>query len=199
MMKKNKQHGFTLLELLVALTIFALISVMAYAGLQTVLESRDRITEQSRKLAELQLAFTILSRDIQLAVPRPVRDSFGDNQSAFASGTSSGLLSLTHNGNINLTEQAKSDLQRVSYVLEDGQFKRRIMKVLDGANEDNTAEFVLLNNVTNIDIRMLDSEGVWKSDWEQTDVLINMPRAIEINVELEGWGTIRRLIALTDQ
>ena len=190
----NQQNGFTLLELLVAVSIFAVVTTIAYAGLQTVLNSRDRITEQSQKLAELQLAFTILARDLQQSVPRPIRDEFGDSKPALISGTNDQFLELTHNGSINLLNQARSDLQRITYTFEDEQLKRNIWPTLDRAQAEEPQEMILLDKVQNIDIRLLDEDGEWTQDWIDNDVA--MPVAVEINVELEHWGTVKRLLQI---
>ena len=193
----NKQHGFTLLELLVAITIFAVVTTMAYGGLQTVLTSRDRITEQSNQLAELQLAFTIISRDLQQSIPRPVRDEFGDSRPALFSGASDQLLELTHNGAINLLDQNRSDLQRITYSLEDEQLIRKIWPTLDHAQAEDPQEMIIFNKVQNVEIRLLNEDGEWQQEWDDTDDIIAMPVAVEINIELEHWGTINRLIQIT--
>ena len=57
--------GFTLIELVVALAIFALLSVMAYSGLRLVLDARERTAQQAERLATLQLAFTVIGRDLE--------------------------------------------------------------------------------------------------------------------------------------
>ena len=191
----HRQCGFTLLELLVAVSIFSVVTTIAYAGLQTVLNSRDHITEQSKQLSELQLAFTILSRDLQQSVPRPVRDEFGDTMPALFSGTSDQLLELTHNGAINLLDQDRSDLQRITYTFEDEQLKRKIWPTLDRAQAEQPQEMVLLDKVQNIEIRLLDEDREWVQEW--SDKNIAMPVAVEINVELEHWGVVRRLLQIS--
>jgi general secretion pathway protein J len=142
----------------------------------------------------LQLAFTILSRDLQLSVPRPVRDEFGDSKPALLSGTSDQLLELTHNSAINVLDQDRSDLQRITYSFEDEQLKRKIWPTLDQAQSEEPHEMVLLNKVQNIEIRMLDEDGEWNQDWSDND--ITMPVAVEINVELEHWGVVKRLFQI---
>ncbi|MDH5189805.1 MAG: type II secretion system minor pseudopilin GspJ [Gammaproteobacteria bacterium] len=195
MKRLHHQNGFTLLELLVAVSIFAVVTTMAYAGLQTILNSSDRITEQSKQLAELQLAFTILSRDLQLSVPRPVRDQFGDTKPAFYSGTADQLLELTHNGVVNLLDQNKSDLQRITYSFEEEQLKRNIWPTLDQTQAEEPQEMVLLDKVQNVEIRLLNENGEWGQDWSDENH-IAMPVAVEVLVETAHWGVIKRLIQI---
>jgi general secretion pathway protein J len=48
-------RGFTLLELLVALAVFAIMATAAYSGLRNVLFTRAAVEEQNRRLAAVQL------------------------------------------------------------------------------------------------------------------------------------------------
>ena len=77
--------GFTLLELLVALSIFAIVAVLAYGGLGTVLDQRILTEESAERLADLQKTYLIVQRDIEQLVPRAIRDEFGDEQAAHIS------------------------------------------------------------------------------------------------------------------
>ena len=78
----QRDEGFTLLELLVALLVFAFLAVMAYGGLQVVLEAQKRTTEQAMRLGELQVFFTILGRDVEQIIDRDIRDSYGNKAAA---------------------------------------------------------------------------------------------------------------------
>ena len=72
MMKRAR--GLTLVELLVAVAIFGILSAFAYRALTVVLDSRGRIEQENRKWRELALFFARLEQDVATAVPRPVRD-----------------------------------------------------------------------------------------------------------------------------
>jgi general secretion pathway protein J len=78
-----RQRGFTLVEMLVALTIFALMSVLAYRGLNAVLETRAHLTEDNRRWRDIALTLSQLEQDLSMVVDRPVRDS-GGSQPALA-------------------------------------------------------------------------------------------------------------------
>ena len=54
------QRGFTLLELLVSLAIFAILGVAAYAGLDAVLNAKDRIEAKADQLGRLQMLFVLM-------------------------------------------------------------------------------------------------------------------------------------------
>jgi len=85
MMQRNT--GFTLLELLVSLSIFALIGVMAYGGLQSVMIQQSRTEEASQRLADLQKAYRIMRRDLEQIVVRKIRNEFGDTVDELVGGS----------------------------------------------------------------------------------------------------------------
>jgi len=189
--------GFTLMELLVALGIFSLLAAMAFGGLRLVLDSRDQVDRMADRLGELQMALTILGRDIEQAVPRPMRDEYGDRQPPLRGGYSdAGLLEFTHAGWRNPTDQARSHLQRVAYRIEDTRLLRDTWSVLDRAQDSAPLRFSLIKNVETVSLRFLDHKLQWHHDWPvqlATEDAPILPRAVEISIELTDWGTITRL------
>ena len=73
--KYNALMGFTLVELLVALAIFSIMSVMAYRGLNSALDTRDHLMQDNRKWRELAVFFTQMKDGMSNVVNRPVRDN----------------------------------------------------------------------------------------------------------------------------
>lgn len=187
--------GVTLIELLVALVIFAIMSAIAYASLDTLLQSRARLDARSESLAGLQLAFTVLGRDIEQAVNRPVRDEFGDRQVTMA-GTDS-ELEFTRAGWRNPAGLRRSELQRVGYHLADEELRRVTWRVLDRTQGSEPSETVLLSGVSAFELRFLDQQDEWASFWPPADVAAPgrspLPRAIQVTLETEQWGRVTRL------
>ncbi|NJN45980.1 MAG: type II secretion system minor pseudopilin GspJ [Candidatus Competibacteraceae bacterium] len=107
-MNVRRQAGFTLLELLVALAVFAILSVMAYGGLRSVLFAEAAIEAEAQRLAQVQMAFHLLEQDITQIVSRSIRDEFGQQQAALLSGgLQDDLFTLTARvGLIRLNERA---------------------------------------------------------------------------------------------
>lgn len=196
-----KSAGMTLVEVLVALAVFATVSVLAFGGLNTVLKTRAGTDEFSKRLGDLQIAMTLLERDLIQAVNRPVRDEYGDPLPALIGGTGEipGTLELTRAGYRNPAGLPRSNLQRVVWHLEDRVLERAYWSVLDRAQDSALHRVALVDEVDRIDMRFLDHQHEWKTSWpaETTDDKpAGLPRAVEVTLELADWGSITRLFVL---
>ena len=117
---KRSRSGFTLVEVLIAMAITALVAAAAYAGLTNVLNGADRLRATGNRIRDLNRALALIDRDLRQVVERPVRDEFGAYQPALAGGPLAVFpLSLTRAGWHNSLQQPRSELQRVHYYLED--------------------------------------------------------------------------------
>ena len=195
MSRYPRQTGFTLLELLVALSIFALLAAMAYGGLNTVMKSRQATDQQAQRLDQLQKAFFWLERDIEQSIDRAVRDDYGSPVAAMR-GVEYGdyLLELTRSGWRNPAHRARSNLQRVAYGLREEKLLRYYWNVLDRAQDSKPMEVVLLDGVQKLELRYLDDQQKWHDDWPPQGVgLDSLPRAVEVSLETEREGRISRL------
>lgn len=201
------QRGFTLLELLVAVGVFAVMSVMAYGGLKTVLDSRQQTDTQSQRLAAVQLTFMRLKRDIEQIVPRRIRDEYGDEKAPLlASAEGDAVVEFTHAGWSNPANAARSHLQRTGYALKDDQLLRAYWLVLDRAQDSKPVQTVLLDKVKSVEWRFMDSAGNWQTQWppltttttpaQSGQTTTQLPRAVEVTVELDDLGRLTRLFSV---
>ena len=203
----NRLLGFTLVELLVALAIFAVIAVMAYGGLSTVLQVHSHLEQQGTQLAHLQIAFTWLERDLEQIVDRPIRDEYGEKQPAIQGNLQQ--LELTRTGWRNPAQQSRSTLQRVAYHLEDKNLWRSYWQILDRAQDSRPLQVDLLSNVTEFQLRYLDNNLQWHEQWPLLETLETSPtevknqiqptlKAIEVTVNVRGWGQLIRLFRVPE-
>lgn len=193
--------GFTLLELLVALSIFSILSVMAYGGLQTVISTKQSSQQAAERIAEIQLVMMRISNDLRQATSRRVRDEYGDFLYAMQSSKNGDeTMAWSRAGYRNPAHIKRSNIQRVAYKVEQQKLIRMTWPVLDLAQDTKVMENEILSGVDFIEWRFLNSNDEWLSAWpeEEKDDLVSLPVAVELTIELKDWGKIRRLILLAD-
>ena len=195
-----RQRGFTLVEMLVALTIFALMSVLAYRGLTAVLETREHLTEDNRRWRDIALTLAQLEQDLNMVVDRPVRDSGDLPQPALlgdpnAIGANAAQLSLSRMGMAWQTG-VPADVQRHGYRLASGTLEQLVWPVLDQAPHSVPEVHALLDGVRRFELRYLDGTGNWQPRWPLPGVAATLPAAVEVVLELEPGGRITRVFAL---
>jgi general secretion pathway protein J len=194
-----RQRGFTLVEMLVALTIFALMSVIAYRGLTAVLQTREHLTEDNRRWRDIALTLAQLQQDLAQVVDRPVRDSGDLLQPALvgnpqALGANEAQLSFSRMG-LAWQTGVLADVQRHGYRLNNGALEQLVWPVLDQAPRTEPMVHALLERVVRFELRYLDGVGNWQPRWPQPGAA-TLPAAVEVVLELEGGDTITRVFAL---
>jgi general secretion pathway protein J len=197
-----RSAGFTLLELTVALAIFALLSTLAYGGLRQVLEARDQTARVAARLSAVQSAVAILCRDLEQAVPREVRDEYGDRRAPLlARPDEPVLLELTTGGWRNPAGLPRSTLRRVGYGLDLGTLRRYTWAVLDRAQDSRPRASALLSEVRRLEMQFLDESRNWHPEWPPLGTApeaAGLPLAVEVTLELEDWGLVQRVVRLPD-
>ena len=194
------KKGFTLLELLVALSIFSILTVMAYGGLQTVITTKQSTEQAADRIAELQLTMMLMSNDLRQAISRKVRDEYGDFLPAMQSNQDGvDTITWTRAGYRNPARLKRSHVQRVAYKLEQQKLIRITWPVLDRAQDTEAMETEVLTKIESIEWRFLNNENEWVAEWPEEGTkaeLYPLPRAVELTFELQDWGKMRRLILL---
>lgn len=196
---RASEAGFTLVELLVALAIFALISVagvmLLRSGSDTQLAVKARLEDMSR----INRLYNAMEGDLAQAVARPVRDQSGRPVPAFTENdadTPGALFGFVRAGWSNFDEAPRPGLQRVAYVLEGGALKRLSWPMLDGAAPTDAA--TLVENVSDAQLRYRDERGEWRSDWTAADSN-SLPRAVELRLTPQGKPEQRMLFLVGPQ
>lgn len=202
------EKGFTLLELLIAISIFAVLALGTYRMLNSVLRSDEATRAQEQRLRELTRAFAAFERDLLQVSPRPIRDQHGDRRVAFLGEQEAEdgepALELTRSGWRNPTGQPRSQLQRVRWRLAGDTLERAYWLVLDQAVDSKPRVQRVLEGVQKMQLRYLDKKGVWQPQWPPASagtgekVLALLPQAVELKLEHTGYGELTRLLRLPD-
>ena len=205
----NRQRGFTLIELAVAMLSAAIMATIGYRAIRQALTTHDSLKEQQAHLLELQTAVRVLEQDFVQLASRPVRQAVGDEpaQPALQSGSAGTppIVAFTRGGWSNPAGLQRTGLQRVAYVLEDNTLKREHWNVLDPTLASTTVKRDLLTHVKNFSLRYMDVNRVWQPQWPPPTVagviaqesnLRLRPIAVEITLDTDDWGTIVRVIEI---
>jgi len=198
-MKKNL--GFTLLELIVAMAVFAIMAAIAYSGLNNVLIAREITELHSKELQQLQLTMNRMANDIEQAIDRGVRGEYGEPLAPLIGNDFEGyLIEFTRDGWRNPANHARSSLQRVAYALKDQKLLRAYWRVLDRAEDSKPLDQVLLEGVAGVEIRYLDSGNEWSTSWPSnttgtadSSAPAGLPRAVEVNLDTKEFGKVTRI------
>jgi general secretion pathway protein J len=191
---KQSNKGFTLLEVLIAIAIFSLISLSSFTIFDSVLKGDQASKERSERHNELQRAFLIIERDITQISRRTIRlngeaplgrliqsgsDNFASEEQAIAfvrhGWTNPGLL------------LPRSDMQAVSYRLTDETLQRLHFNFVDSVVGEEPKIRPLISDVTELTFEYYDGKK-WQDKWENN----LLPLAIAIIIETKDYGTIRR-------
>ena len=199
-MKLNslKSFGFTLFEMLIAVSIFAVIGVMSMSSLIQVGETGEQVSSAQQRLSNIQFMLAYIGKDVTQLVNRKVRDQYGDEQPQLILKDNS--LTFTRQGWSNLLQQPRSNLQRVEYVVQDETLVRRFWPELDQAYTERKLEQPLLSGIQDFSIKFI-TKGKEKLDqWpiDQPETPNTIPVALELTMELSGFGKIQRVFEVSD-
>lgn len=200
-MKRAGQRGFTLLEILIAVVIMVVMSVLAY---RTVREARAGVEMSEShldRLREVQKAVHLIVTDFRTAAPRPVREMLGDGSRAavLRDLNSTNLVELSHAGWPNGAGNPRGTVQRVVYRLEDRTLVREHWDVTDATLSNTPVKRELLKEVEGIEIRYMNNGREWVAEWPPLGSASEpggrmRPMAVEIVIKLADYGEIRRVV-----
>jgi general secretion pathway protein J len=193
---RRDDTGFTLVELLVSLFIFGMLSAAGVALLSFSVRAQEAADARLGDLADFRRSGALLAGDLAQAAPRLARDGAGRARPAFqGNGGEQGgvVLAFVRRGWENLDETPRASLQRVEYSLADGRLERRVYPRLDGAVPLPPATMV--DGVRRVRLRYRDREGTWRERWDPTKAT-ELPRAVELVMDARGSGATRQLFQI---
>lgn len=195
----STSRGFTLLELIVAIAVFAVVATMAYSGLDLLLRSRESLEAQAQRQRELELAVLGIERDLRQALARPARGPYGDEQPALiGSGIAAEWTALDLTSS---RDGVRTAALRVRYALVDGALWRSRDAVLDRSPRDSSRTRKVLGDVERLSWRFVAAGRQRLDQWPpRTGITApeRLPRAVEVTLTLKDIGEIVRLVELPE-
>lgn len=188
------QKGFTLLELLLSLSIFAIVSLAGFSVFQTVLRSEESGQRKINDINQLQTAFLLLERDFTQIARRYSRTDDNDTTEGFIHTESEGIsddinavLFVRYGWSNPGLLIPRGDLQKVGYRLIENNLERIHYNYVDSDFGEEPKVRVLLNDVSELLF-----EFYYQGSWQRTPLSSGLPQGIAITVKSERFGEIRR-------
>tara|TARA_Y100000389_G_scaffold150824_1_gene150450 strand:- start:3402 stop:3998 length:597 start_codon:yes stop_codon:yes gene_type:complete len=179
------KNGFTIIEVLVSLIILSMIAIVSSSILQSSLESHKETSEHLNSIKELNLASTIIRRDLRHIANVSSKDFYGNK--IFGS-----LVSLPNENNLMFTSSVKSlsndvsDLKRIHYQIEDNNLIRKQFFSSNPYNQDSFTESKLIHDLDELNISFL-NENKWQQSWPTSTITAKkIPTLIKIEFRLKN-------------
>ena len=221
MPNNTRQCGFTLIEVIVAIIIGALMTAAAYRALTSAVASVEQINEAAEQLHAVDRVFQLLSTDFNHAVNRPWVDVYGQQQPAFdalfgdrlgqsnaiITGADNHIIRLVRSGWANPLERQRSNLQLTGYRIteDENDTAKKVLwrdhwNIVDMADTPTVKQRRLLSGIEELRLRFLPagvddlSDNNWITGWPPGGKKDTpLPLAVEMVLTVEGMGEITRI------
>jgi len=197
----RRELGLTLIELMVAVALLAVITAMAYRGLDGVSRSSERNLAEGEHWQGVALFFERLANDVAQPARRPVRAG-ADTAPPLPEWLGRPPAEVTGidptAAQLEFTRKSPPgrDEVRLGYRLRDDKVELLLWPVLDRAPGTRPEIHVLLEGVSSLRFRHMDSSGAWQDVWPVAGVATALPRALAVEITLKDGVTLQRLFAL---
>jgi general secretion pathway protein J len=207
-----RHRGFTLIEVIIAMFIAAIMFAIGYSTLNQAMIERENLKTRQARVTEIQRGMRVIAQDFAQMAARAARDTQGTGElqpAVTATGRDNTLLTFSRTGWSNPAGVQRPAEERVRYQFVDGSLVRDHWLAMDPALNSEPRERVLLTRVKSVEIRFLDPAArTWRNDWPPVvpngpvgplnidDVYLPRPLAIELTLVLEDWGRVQRIFEI---
>ena len=195
MSMQRLQTGLTLIELIVAVALLALLTVMAYRGLDSMTRANDRTLAESERWRATTLLLERFGADVSQPARRPVRGAAGAPLPAWWGRAMTEPDGADAQFEFSRKSPPGRDESRLGYRLRGGKVELLVWRVLDRGPASVAEVYPLLENVSALLFRHLDARGVWQDHWPLSDTE-PLPRAVSIELTLADGPSVKRIFAL---
>ena len=205
--------GFTLLEVMVAMFIAAIMLAVGYSAINQAAKERDNLNTKQARITEIQRGMRVVAQDFAQMIARTARDNEGGGNiqpAVLATNKDTTLITFSRAGWSNPAGVQRPAEQRVRYRFLDGSLVREHWLSVYPALNAEPRQRILLTKVKSVEMRFLDPVSRnWREDWPAVtsvsgpvnpsnidQLLRTRPIAIELTIVLEDWGRVQRLFEI---
>lgn len=192
-------RGFTLVEMLVSLFIFSLLSTATLVLLNSTLASRERVQAKSTELQKHAILRTLLKADLAETIVHRKTDQYGRFEPVGFSGGDTGdphLIKLSRTGWQNPDGlERRSNLQAVDYILRGGNLIRRVSARYNSLETTEVYEQTLLSGVRSATFFFWDGRE-WVDRWitgQRPIGVDSLPETAALDLELKDGTELRQI------
>jgi general secretion pathway protein J len=188
--------GFTLIEVLIAVAIVALLSLLGYRAVSALSQSEAKLSAEATRWRSLDLFFARLEADLRQAVPRPARlaDALEPAWAGTTDDAGNGLLEFSRAGPEFALEPSSAGA-RMAYRFRAGSVEVLYWASYDRPQGVDPTAYPLVTGVTGFQLSYLANNGSWLETWPHAGESI-LPRAVKVDLTLASGEKIERWLAL---
>lgn len=200
----SKRKGFTLIEVMVAIGIIAVVATVSFETLTIAIDAADASEVSIKRLGRMDRTWLLIENDLKHAVGHSRSSSYGNNLKAFQAPYDKGhVFQVFRAGRGNPLNLPRTELARVGYRFEDDTLWRDLWTDPGNVEADPTTSTKLLDKVEEVEVHMLpwnaneislNGRG-WSEKWPISHSE-DLPAAVRIRIVLEDRGEITRMFAL---
>lgn len=195
-------RGYTLIEILIALAVFAILSAMTANALQHAFSTKERVDIQANQLNSLQLTLSLITKDTEQVIDRAIIGADMRTSPPFIG--QSHYVEFTRGGSVNPDElEKRSTLKRIAYLCKNKTLIRRSWHRLDTSSRELFQDNILLEDLNACDFSFIAANRQTLTEWheyalQQNQKKESLPSAIQLNLDLKQWGNMSLIFPLAE-
>ncbi|KII81240.1 type II secretion system minor pseudopilin GspJ [Vibrio renipiscarius] len=194
--RRSTQVGFTLIEVLVAMSIFAFLAAGAQQVLNQIYRSNAISQERSERLKTLQRALVFMDNDFRQMALRPMRTNGAEPEGKLLAwndylldSDNKGVMFARAGWHNPAQQFPRGEVTKVGYRIKDNELQRVWWRYVDTPIGQDGIVMPLIDQVEDFEMRFYDGKE-WRNQWDKPSTL---PLAVEVSLTFSDYGEIERI------